>query len=87
MDPLAGKKVHFVPLARQDRTIRRLLREGRYRNVTQFMRCAIDHYLDRLGHPTLTEQARQMAEDFETERGRVDPSKLQDAARRTAERW
>ena len=89
MDHIADRKVHFAPLARQHRAIQRLLRERKYRNVTHFMRCAIDHYLDRIGRPTLSEQARQMAEDFhQGQRDRVDdPSLLQDASRQSSEPW
>ena len=69
--------------------MKKLLREGRYRNVTQFVRTAIDYYLDRLGRPPLSEQARQMGEDFENERAERDPAieKAQDASRATDEVW
>ena len=89
MENIAEKKVHFAPLRRQQQAIRRLLREGKFRNVTHFMRCAVDHYLDRLGRPTLTEQARQMAEDFaENATAREDdPSRLQDASRASSVEW
>jgi Arc/MetJ-type ribon-helix-helix transcriptional regulator len=61
---IADRKIHFAPLAHQQKAIDRLLREGRFQNVTELMRMAIEHYLDRLGRPTLSEQARQMAEDW-----------------------
>ena len=68
--------------------MRRLLREGRYRNVTQFVRTAIDHYLDRLGRPPLSDQARQMAEDYERQsHGDGDIEAAQDASRLTDEKW
>ena len=89
MDRPAARKVHFAPLRRQEAAIRRLLRDGRYRDTTQFMRSAIDHYLDRIGHPPLSEQARQMAEDFRAipARNEHDASLLQDASRSTDEAW
>jgi Arc/MetJ-type ribon-helix-helix transcriptional regulator len=70
--------------------MRKLLREGRYRNVTHFVRTAIDHYLDRLGRPSLSDQARQMAEDHS--KGRwldrdPDIEAAQDASRATDESW
>ena len=89
MEQIAKKKVHFSPLSRQQRAIKRLLREGNYRNVTHFMRCAVDHYLDRLGRPTLMEQARQMAEDLQKNAAvsKSDPSLIQDASRLSPEEW
>ena len=65
MKQISHRKVHFAPLARQEKAIARLLQQGRFRNVTDFMRSAIDHYLDNLGRPPLSAQARQMAEEFE----------------------
>jgi len=89
MDTIADKKVHFAPFDRQQREIRRLLREGRYRNVSHFMRSAIDHYLERLGRPSLLEQARQMSEDYrEAVTAReVDASWLQEPSRDSGEDW
>ena len=89
MENIADKKVHFAPFRRQHKAIRRLLREGNYRNVTHFMRCAVDHYLDRLGRPTVTQQARQMAEDFQESEvvHEGDSSQLQDASRQSSEEW
>jgi Arc/MetJ-type ribon-helix-helix transcriptional regulator len=89
MEQIAEKKLHFAPYRRQQRAIKRLIREGKYRNPTHFLRCAIDHYLDRLGRPTLMEQARQMAADYH--RAAPDregePSRLQDASRQSPEEW
>jgi hypothetical protein len=53
------------------------------------MRCAIDYYLDRLGRPTLTEQARQMADEFNKNKDieDCDASQLQDSSRLSAEEW
>jgi Arc/MetJ-type ribon-helix-helix transcriptional regulator len=89
MDRASGKKIHVAPLVRQERAMRKLLREGRYRNVTQFVRTAIDHYLDRLGRPPLAEQARQMAEDYQGDRldRDADIESAQDASRATGEGW
>jgi len=69
--------------------MQRLLREGRYRNVTHFVRTAIDYYLDRLGRPPLAEQARQMAEDHSKGRLDLDPDieAAQNASRATDEAW
>lgn len=64
MTQIADKKLHFAPFVRQSQAIERLLDENRFRNVTEFLRLAIDHYLDHMGRPPLSEQARQMAEDF-----------------------
>lgn len=65
MDRIAQRKLHFAPFERQMKAIRKLLREGRHRNVTELLRAAIDHYLDAMGRPPLSEQARLMAEDHE----------------------
>ena len=88
MHTVSGRKIHVAPFARQERAIRQLLRTKRYRNVTEFVREAIDYYLERLGRPTLTEQARQMAEDFHRRHLRDDiVERAQDASRVTDERW
>jgi len=87
MEPLARKKIHVVPLLRQEQAIKKLLRDGRYENVTHFVRNAIDHYLERAGHPALSEQVRQMAEDFHA-RAAEDPlASAQDESRTTDEKW
>jgi len=77
MERIASRKVHFAPLIRQQKAIERLLREGRVRNVTEFMREAIDYYLDTLGRPSLSEQARQMAAEHE---GHASSESLQSAS-------
>ena len=87
MDRAASKKIHFAPYRRQQALIQRLLRDGRYRNVTHFMRSAIDDHLERLGRPSLSEQARQMAEDHERRLGRKTRASLQDASRSANETW
>lgn len=87
MEPVARRKIHVAPLRRQEQAIKKLLREGRYRNVTHFVRDAIDHYLERAGHPTLSEQVQQMAEDFRS-RGAEEPlASAQDESRTTDEKW
>jgi Arc/MetJ-type ribon-helix-helix transcriptional regulator len=85
VERVAQRKIHFAPLARQERAIKRLLREGRYRNVSQLMRQALDCYLDRVGRPSLTVQARQMSEDFRG--GERGTASLQDASRSDDETW
>jgi len=89
MDAAARKKLHVAPLARQEREIRKLLRAGRFRNVTHFVRSAIDHYLEGLGRPALSEQARQMAEDFAQGKRRRSAftDRAQDASRGTDDDW
>ncbi len=89
MERASRKKIHIAPLVRQERAMRKLLREGRYRNVTQFVRTAIDHYLDRLGRPPLSEQARHMAEDYLNDPSGCDDDMeaAQDASRATDETW
>jgi Arc/MetJ-type ribon-helix-helix transcriptional regulator len=89
MEPAARRKLHVAPLLRQERAIRKLLREGRYRNATHFVRQAIDYYLDGIGRPTLATQARQMAEDFRRDRAGRDSAieEAQDASRETDETW
>ena len=89
MERIAEKKVHFAPLGRQEREIKKLLKRGRYRNVTHFMRLAIDYYLDRLDRPGLSQQARQMAEDFLAQPGLPEGgvSVLQDESRLSGEDW
>jgi Arc/MetJ-type ribon-helix-helix transcriptional regulator len=64
MGRISDQKVHFAPLERQKKAIDRLLAQDRFRNVSHFMRSAIDHYLDNLGRPPLSVQAHQMAEEF-----------------------
>ena len=49
VDPIAERKIHFAPLARQQELIDALLREGEYRNVTELMRRALDHYFSARG--------------------------------------
>jgi Arc/MetJ-type ribon-helix-helix transcriptional regulator len=89
VERIAQRKLHFAPLERQKRVIERLLREGRFRNVTHFLRDAVDHYLDRIGRPPLSEQARQMAEDFRARSPdrEAEVSRLQDASRTIDENW
>ena len=85
---IAERKYHFAPLRRQQREVERLVRAGRYANVTEFMRHAIDHYLDSIGRPPLSQQAREMAEEYEAGRGRSrDPDRLQAASMDTDEQW
>jgi Arc/MetJ-type ribon-helix-helix transcriptional regulator len=86
MRGIARRKVHFAPLTRQQKEINRLLRARRFRNVTEFMRAAIDHYLDSVGRPPLSQQARQQAEDFAQSRDR-DADELQAPSMSTRERW
>lgn len=87
MDPIAERKIHFAPLARQQQVIDALLRDGEYRNVTELMRRALDHYLSARGRPPLSEQARQMAEDYSSSDGTENPGRLQDPSRETPEEW
>jgi Arc/MetJ-type ribon-helix-helix transcriptional regulator len=89
MESISEKEVRFLPLGRQAETIEQLIRKGKYRNMTHFMRCAVDCYLNRVGCSTLSEQARQMAEDFQTCNAPepADPSLLQDDSRETTEDW
>jgi Arc/MetJ-type ribon-helix-helix transcriptional regulator len=89
MERIAANKVHFAPFERQRRAVERLVKEGQFRDVTDFMRRAVDCYLDRLGKPTLQDQARQMAEDFARHQGpgAADPSPLQDPSRDSSEEW
>lgn len=89
MEQIAEKKLHFAPLERQQRAIRRLLREGRFRTTTEFLRAAVDHYLDNLGRPPLSEQARQMAEEIAEARRALapDPSSMQAASMGSDETW
>lgn len=85
---IAQRKYHFAPLRRQQREVERLLRAGRYANVTDFMRHAIDHYLDSIGRPPLAQQAREMAAEYEAGRGRGrDADRLQAASMQTDEQW
>lgn len=87
MDRAADKKIHFAPYRRQEAVIRRLLKAGRYRNVTQFMRTAIDDHLERLGRPSLSEQALQMADDHARRPNGKRRAALQDASRATDDDW
>jgi hypothetical protein len=87
MEPIADKKIHFAPLEKQWTAIQALLRDGEYRNVTELMRLAVDHYLAARGRPPLTEQVRQMAEDYHTASEGDDPGALQDESMETGEAW
>ena len=88
MDRVAARKYHVAPLERQRREVERLLRAGRFKNATEFIRAAIDHYLERLGRPSLSEQAAQMADDWEAGRGvGGDVDAEQDRSRAADERW
>jgi Arc/MetJ-type ribon-helix-helix transcriptional regulator len=87
MEPVARKKLHVAPFRRQEQEIRKLIRGGRYRNVTEFVREAIDHHLERSGRPTLSEQVQQMAEDFRSQRIREPLTSAQDESRATDETW
>jgi Arc/MetJ-type ribon-helix-helix transcriptional regulator len=90
MERIAERKLHFAPYVRQHKAIQRLLREGRFRNVTEFLRSAIDHYLDNLGRPPLSEQARQMAEELlnaSEQRSESDPSLMQVSSMSSDETW
>jgi Arc/MetJ-type ribon-helix-helix transcriptional regulator len=85
---IAGRRFHFVPLRRQWRAIEKLVRSGRHANVTDFMRHAIDHYLDSIGRPPLSQQPREMAEEHEARRRRTrDADRLQAASMETDEQW
>jgi Arc/MetJ-type ribon-helix-helix transcriptional regulator len=90
MREIAQRKYHFAPLRRQQAAIERLVRSGRFENVSDFMRRAIDHYLDSIGRPSLTQQAREMAEEYEQggarERDR-EADDLQAPSMQTEERW
>jgi len=87
MDRIADRKLHVAPLVLQRRAIDKLLRDGRFRNVTAFVRAAIDHYLDHLGQPTLSQQARHLAEEM----AHYDPAgesvALQQPSMDTDESW
>jgi hypothetical protein len=88
MDRVSPRKIHFAPYTRQQRAIDRMLREGEARNVTDVMRKGLDHDMDARGRPALSQQARQMAEDHERERGRdAHGDDMQRRSRRTAESW
>jgi Arc/MetJ-type ribon-helix-helix transcriptional regulator len=77
-----------VPLRRQRRAIEELVRSGRYANVTDFMRHAIDHYLDSIDRPPPSPPARAMADDYEAGRRRTrDADRLQAASMETDEQW
>lgn len=83
---IARHKLHVAPLAHQEKAIQRLIREGRFKNVTEFVRNAIDCYLERLGRPSLVEQARMMADDFAVAQS-VAGGDPQDASRSSDETW
>lgn len=83
---IAQRKYHFAPLTRQRREIERLVRTGRYENVTDFMRRAIDHYLDSVGRPPLSQQAREMAEEYGERRDRA-ADRMQAPSMETDESW
>ncbi len=89
MEPIADKKIHVAPYARQAQELKRLLRQGRIRSTSEFVRAAIDHYLDHLGRPTLAQQAAQMAEDFGCDEGKRydEPSTLQEPSMMSDETW
>ena len=86
MEAPAPRKYHFAPYRRQRAAVERLLRTGRFRNATEFMRNAIDHYLDSLGLPPLSEQARQMAEEWSGTQT-SDPGALQTSSMESDETW
>jgi hypothetical protein len=87
MERIADRKLHFAPFERQMKAIRKLLREGRHETVTELLRAAVDHYLDAAGRPPLSEQARQMAEDYERTSGRSDADALQAPSMTSDEDW
>lgn len=90
MEPIADRKYYFAPLDRQRKAIERLLKAGRHRNLTEFMRAAIDHYLDGIGRPPLSEQAREMAAEWEASRetaGLRDADELQAGSMEGEEDW
>jgi Arc/MetJ-type ribon-helix-helix transcriptional regulator len=87
VEPIAKKKLHVAPLARQAKAIQKLLRQGRYRNVTEFLRAAIDHYLDHIGRPPLSTQAREMAEEYHRSNETDASVRLQDRSMETDETW
>ena len=87
MTAIAQKKIHFAPLARQDREIRRVLRSGRHRNVTELMRAALDAYLESPDRASLRSQAEQMAAEFVRSADDDAAARMQDASRASRERW
>jgi len=89
VERIAPKKLHFAPFVRQKRALDRLIREGRFDNPTEFLRRAIDHYLDQLGRPTLGEQARLMAEDLRRDAAATlpDAGRMQAASMESDETW
>ncbi len=88
MERAASKKYHFAPLRRQAIAIERFVDAHRFKNMTEFMRKAIDHYLDNLGRPPLSVQARQMADAWEFERkSRRSPDALQAPSMHSDEKW
>jgi Arc/MetJ-type ribon-helix-helix transcriptional regulator len=87
MDAVARRKVHFAPYRRQKEAIDKLVRSGRFRDVTHFMRLAVDHYLDHMGRPPLSVQARQMAEEWRARRGDRRSERLQAPSMSTYDEW
>lgn len=83
--PIAAKKIHFAPMHHQEKVISTLLRQGRFKNVSEFMRKAVDHYLDALGRPPLAEQARRMASEWQEQNNSGD--RLQASSMQSTERW
>lgn len=87
MEQIADRKLHVAPFERQHRAIAKLLREGRFRNVTEFLRAASDHYLDHIGRPSLSEQARPMAEEMARHGPADDSEALQKPSMESDESW
>jgi hypothetical protein len=89
VEAIADRKIHFAPYARQLEAIQEVLRQGRERDMTDFMRRAVDYYLEARGRPSISEQARMMAEDFWAEGGphHDDASYLQAESMDTDEEW
>lgn len=50
-EPIADRKLQFAPFKRQARAIERLLEQECFRSASEFIRAAIDHYLEHLGRP------------------------------------
>ena len=87
MEDISARKVHFAPFARQARAIQELLDAGEARDVTDLMRRALDYYLEARGRPALSEQARQMADEWHGRHRAEPPDELQDRSRATDEAW
>jgi len=49
VEPIADRKLQFAPFKRQARAIERLLEQECFRSASEFIRAAIDHYLEHLG--------------------------------------